>query len=205
MAYSAGGYKTVISLGSTCQTAYQLQRLGLRKFSGPLDWFVTESMDGMVRLISHRFAGFMELPRLEVIDATGECFVVRDKAYDVLSFHDFPLHHTIERWWDAYPAFKQTLNRRVSRFLQTVPQQGPILFVRTGTERHDAIRLQAALRTLTNAKFHLLIVNHHQNDRWDVAYENWGIDGILAVRMPKGADWRGSNEAWNQCLYAINR
>ncbi|UKS23930.1 papain-like cysteine peptidase [Paenibacillus sp. HWE-109] len=196
---SLGGYKAYISLGSTCQTAFQLKRLGLRKYAGPLDWFASDSIDGVVRLIDHRFNGFMELNQLELIGTTNECFVVRDNANDVISFHDFPLYLTADRWREAYPAFKQKLSRRVDRFLRTIQGQ-PILFIRTNSKRKEAQELHAALKRLVHGKFQLLIVNNHQEDREDVIYENWGLGGISSVLLPKGEDWRGFNQAWDTCM-----
>lgn len=200
MPHSAGGYKAVLSLGSTCQTAYQLQRLGLRKFAGPLDWFVSESVDGLVRLMGNRFGNFMELRNLEAISVTQECFVVRDHVHQVLSFHDFPLSHG--QWWDAYPTFKQTLNRRVVRFLDVIRQE-PMLFVRTDTNRRDAQLLQRALNTLRGGESQLLIVNHHHHDGASVWEEHWGLNGIRSVQMPTGADWRGSDPAWDFCMNGV--
>jgi hypothetical protein len=188
-----------MSLGSTCQTAYQLKRLGLRKYAGPLDWFVSDSIGGLVRLIAHRFNGLMELSHMELIGSTNECFVVRDNANHVVSFHDFPLYLTADRWWEAYPAFKQMLNRRVHRFLETIQDQ-PILFVRTQTNRKEAQELHAALKTLMHHKYQLLIVNNYQENHTAVIYEDWGLDGICSVLLPIGEDWRGSNQAWNTCM-----
>lgn len=196
---SLGGYKAYISLGSTCQTAFQLKRLGLRKYAGPLDWFVSDSIGGVIRLIDHRFNGFMEISQLELIGTTNECFVVRDNANDVISFHDFPLYLSAERWWEAYPAFKQKLKRRVDRFLSTIQGQ-PILFIRTNSKRKEAQDLHAALKKLMPGKFQLLIVNNHQEDRKDVIYEDWGLVGISSVLLPKGEDWRGFNQAWDKCM-----
>ncbi|MGQ7885899.1 DUF1796 family putative cysteine peptidase [Paenibacillus sp. WC2504] len=196
---SLGGYKAYISLGSTCQTAYQLKRLGLRKYAGPLDWFVSDSIGEVVRLIDHRFNGFMELSQLELIGTTYECFVVRDNGSGVISFHDFPLYLTAGRWREAYPAFKQKLNRRVDRFLRTIQGQ-PILFIRTNSTKKEAQELHSAIRRLKHGKFHLLIVNNHQKDSKDVIYEDWGLAGISSVLLPKGEDWRGYNQAWDTCM-----
>ncbi|MBA2936861.1 hypothetical protein HZF08_00915 [Paenibacillus sp. CGMCC 1.16610] len=196
---SLGGYKAYISLGSTCQTAHQLRRLGLRKYAGPLDWFISDSTGEVVRLINHRFKGFMELSQLELIGTTYECFVIRDNASGVTSFHDFPLYLTAERWRDAYPAFKEKLNRRVDRFMKTMQGQ-PILFIRTNATKKEAQELHAALKRLKHGKFHLLIVNNHQKDSKDVIYESWGLGGISSVLLPQGEDWRGSNQAWDTCM-----
>ncbi|MFK7691267.1 DUF1796 family putative cysteine peptidase [Paenibacillus sp. HJGM_3] len=194
---SIGSYEACISLGSTCETAFQLKRLGLRKYAGPLDWFVSDSIGGLVRLIDHRFNGFMEFSQLELIGFTNDCFVVKDSTNHVVSFHDFPLY--AGQWEEAYPAFKETLNRRVDRFLKTIHDQ-PILFIRTQTKRKEAQKLHAALKTLMHGESQLLIVNNHQEDRKDVIYEDWGLDGINSVLLPKGEDWTGLNQAWDTCM-----
>ncbi|WP_169306762.1 DUF1796 family putative cysteine peptidase [Cohnella pontilimi] len=196
---SIGAYKACISLGATCQTAYQLRRLGLRSFSGPLDWFVSDSMNGLVRLLHHRFNGFMELNQLELVGRTQECYVVKDNVNQVVSYHDFPVYIPEDRWRDAYPAFKQTLDRRVQRFMKVIREQ-PVLFVRTQTNSSEAQELLKALRKLAPGKFQLLIVNHHPPGRLDVAYEDWGLDGICSVKLPTGEDWRGSDPAWDLCM-----
>jgi hypothetical protein len=192
-------YKACISLGFTCQTAYQLQRLGLRRYAGPLDWFVSASVSGLVRLINNRFHGFMELNELEFIDISQDCYVARDNVYNVVSFHDFPLSLPPGRWQEAYPPFKEKLIRRISRFLTNV-SDGPILFVRTGTTKKEAKKLQAALNALTGGRHRLLIINYHSDNRKDIAFEDWGLPGVFTVRMHAGEDWRGSDQAWDTCM-----
>jgi hypothetical protein len=196
---SRGSYKAYISLGSTCQTAYQLKRLGLRKYAGPLDWFVSDSVNGLIRLIENRFNGFMDFNNLQLIGSTDDCFVIRDNMYSIVSFHDFPRSLSLERWWDAYPRFKETVSRRVNRFLKTVKNK-PILFVRTQTEKKEAQELHAALNTLIHDRSQLLIVNHHLDDRKDVVYEDWGLDKVFSVTVPKGDNWRGLDRAWDKCM-----
>ncbi|WP_165972037.1 DUF1796 family putative cysteine peptidase [Paenibacillus piri] len=190
----AGRYKSFVSLGSTCQAAYQLSRLGLRQFASPLDWFISDSVDGLVRLLHHRFEGFMNFSNLQLVDRTQECFVIKDRIYDIASYHDFPLY--IGRWWDAYPAFKEKMDRRVDRFWRTI-QNKPVLFVRTDTSREEAQQLKRALNALMHGNFRLLIVNNNPHFTPEVLEENWGIEGVCCVTVPGGFDWRGSNEAWN--------
>jgi hypothetical protein len=197
---SRGSYKAYISLGSTCQTAYQLKRLGLRKYAGPLDWFVSDSVNGLIRLIENRFNGFMDFNNLQLIDCTDDCFVIRDNMYSILSFHDFP--RSLERWWDVYPRFKETVSRRVNRFLKTVKNK-PILLVRTQTKKNEAQELHASLKTLIHDRSRLLIVNHHLDDRKDVVYEDWGFDKVFSVTVPRGEDWRGLDQAWDKCTRGL--
>jgi hypothetical protein len=192
-----GRYKSYMSLGSNCQAAYQLNRLGLRQSAGPLDWFASESVPGLVQLLNHQFKGLMDFKNLQLLDRTQDFFVVRDNVYDIVSFHDFPLY--VGRWWDAYPAFKEKLDRRVNRFWHTI-QNKPVLFVRTETSLKEAQLLKTTLNTLMYGKFRLLIVNNHPYPTPEVLEENWGLEGVCCVTVPRGYDWRGSDDAWNRIM-----
>lgn len=194
-----GSYKAFLSLGATCQTAYQLQRLGLRKHAGPLDWFISASVPDLTRLIGNRFKGFMEQRQLQPLGATADCFILKDLAYNVESYHDFPLTLTVHRLWDAYPGFKEKINRRVKRFL-VYAQSSPICFVRTQTTRRDALLLRKALDSVTTGQYRLLIVNHHSDNTPYAVYEDWGLERVSLVTVPGGTDWRGSDEAWNAIM-----
>jgi hypothetical protein len=189
-----GTYKAYISLGSTCQTAYQLRRLNLRRFAGPLDWFISRSVADVSRLIRNRYEGFMELNRLELLGTEPAHYIVRDNGYDIVSYHDFPL---IYRWTDAYPDFKQKINHRVNALL-TASKDGPICFVRTDTSKMEAQQLYAALKSIMPSKFQLLIINNRVD--YQVRHEDWGLHNICSISVPGGADWRGSNAAWDQVM-----
>ncbi|WP_239616385.1 DUF1796 family putative cysteine peptidase [Cohnella mopanensis] len=190
-----GAYGAYISLGSTCQTAYQLRRLQLRTFAGPLDWFISRSVTDVSRLIHNRFQGFMEFNHLEVIGTDTDQYVVRDNNYNIYSYHDFPLRY---RWTDTYPFFKQKMNRRV-RALLTAAKNGPLCFIRTDTSKNEAQQIYTAIKTIIPCRFKLLIVNN-VNDYQEVRHEDWGIPHIGSVYVSRGADWRGSNFAWNQIM-----
>jgi hypothetical protein len=191
---SVGTYKAFISLGSTCQTAYQLRRLGLRKFAGPLDWFVSESVPDVDRLLRNRFRDFFELNRLQLLGAVQDCYVVKDTGYNIVSYHDFSLHLPDYRWTEAYSPFKEKMNRRVEAFL-SMAKTGPVCLVRTQTSRSEAKQLRSALNKVMSGKYRLLIVNNA--DVREVIHEDWGLRGICSVSVPKGADWRGSDRAWD--------
>ncbi|WP_282937424.1 DUF1796 family putative cysteine peptidase [Paenibacillus sp. RC67] len=193
-----GYYKAYISMGATCQTAYQLRRLGLRKFAGPLDWFVSGTVDNVAPLIRNRFNGFMELDQLQLLGTDMDCYIVRDDKYDIVSYHDFPRSLPAFRWTDAYPDFKQKIDRRIKAFFSAAKSK-PICLIRTQTTKPEAEQLLAALNKVMAGKFRLLIVNN-RNDLHEVKYEDWGIQGVCSVSVPSGADWRGSNQAWDQIM-----
>ncbi|MBB6673754.1 DUF1796 family putative cysteine peptidase [Cohnella nanjingensis] len=190
----AGTYGSFISLGSTCQTAYQLRRLQLRKFAGPLDWFISRSVPDVARLIRNRFGGFMDLERLELAGREPDKYVVRDNEYAIVSYHDFPL---FPRWTDGYPDFKMKIDRRVHAFLTAV-KKGPVCFVRSDTSKTEAQQLYRALRAIVPGRFRLLIVNNGLER--EVRDEEWGLPHVASVSIPRGADWRGFDPAWDQIM-----
>ncbi|UQZ84259.1 hypothetical protein SK3146_03492 [Paenibacillus konkukensis] len=191
-----GKYKAFISLGSTCQTAHQLQRLGLRQFAGPLDWFISPSVPDLAKLLQSRFKSFMEWSNLQLISVIDNHYVVKDTVYQTESYHDLPL---TAPWGAPYPQFKEKLSRRVNRFLKII-NYGPICFVRIQTSEAEARHLEAALRSVTNKPFRLLIVNHHNQPTNDVIHEDWGLKHVCSVKVPAGMDWRGSDRAWDTIM-----
>lgn len=193
----AGAYKAFISLGSTCQTAHQLRRLGLRRFAGPLDWFISRGASDVARLIRNRFHGFMDPRRLELMGAHPPHHIVRDSGYDILSYHDFPLHDHV---LNAYPAFKQKIDRRIYA-MYAAASTGPVCYVRIEASKPEAAQLYSSLRAAAPGPFRLLVVNFMGDDQ--VRHEDWGYPNIASVSIPRGADWRGSDAAWDQIMYGF--
>jgi len=195
-----GTYHAYISLGAMCQTAYQLRRLGLRKFSGPLDWFIISSSPKLSHLLNKRFNGFMELNNLRHTNIVDNHYVLRDTVYQVDSYHDFPVHYNPNQ---LYPKFKEQVDRRISRFLKTI-QTGPVCFVRTHTSSSEARLLEQALYNISDGDFRILIVNLHNQRGKGVIYEDWGLQRVSSVTIPAGRDWRGSNHHWDLIMNGFN-
>jgi len=197
-----GTYHAFISLGATCQTAYQLSRLKLRKFSGPLDWFISSPSSKLSHLLETRFNGFMELDNLRLINIVDNHYVLRDMEYHVDSYHDFPIPYNPNQ---LYPQFKEKMDRRVSRFLKTI-KTGPICFVRTQTSSSEARLLEQALHGISCKDFKILIVNFHNQLGEGVIYDDWGLQRVSSVKIPSGKNWRGSDHHWDLIMkgYSLN-
>lgn len=67
-------FDVIIHCGSACTPTLNLRRLGLRKFSLPLDWVYTESFAEVGRLYKNRFKEYMELENLSLMDGAGTYF-----------------------------------------------------------------------------------------------------------------------------------
>lgn len=196
-------YRAFISLGSTCQTAHQLKRIGLRRHAGPLDWFVSPSAPDIARLIRNRFAGLMEQHRLMPLGTTLEGLIMRDTAYNIDSYHDFKFTIPGGQTNHQYSGFKQRINRRIERILLSAARHSdshPLCFIRTQTAVPEAKDLLQAIDGLTGRRAHLLIVNFRMDHQKEVLYEDWGMERICSAVIPGGVDWRGSDEAWNTIM-----
>ena len=197
---SLNQYHDIISIGSSCQTSYQLRRMKLRKESGPFDWFISTSVPGIVKLFHNQFQYYMESDQLQLIGKAHQHYIVRDTHYFVDSYHDFPFTHHENLWNQEYAAFKQKIERRVQRFLNTLAQSPSIVLVRTQMTKEEALQLHQAIKPwIGTSDYCLLAVNYHEDwARTDVVREDWGLDHIKAAQIPKGEDWRGADAAWAQ-------
>jgi hypothetical protein len=198
-----GAYDAVCSLGANCQTAYQLRRVKLRRTAGPLDWFVSQSMNGVIRLIRNRFNGLMERQSIQLIGPLQTCYCFKDSVYQLYSYHDFPLTSPPEKWDESYPPFAEKITRRAKRLLNLASFSDRLLFIRIQATIEEAQQLKAALQTIVEHEFRLLIVNYHSDLRTDTIEQAWNLDGICSVILPKGPDWRGFDQAWDYILDGV--
>lgn len=195
-------YDAVFSLGSNCQTAYQLRRISLRQEAGPLDWFVSKNIDQLIRLIEARFAGLMDRDNLERISAFRTCYCVRDTRYGILSYHDFPITERAADWALAYPEFKSKLCRRMDRMLHAWETGEKILFVRVNGGHDDCDRLYYSLKKLVKHSFDLIVIDTLADE--DAPVTRWvEASGCIRYSISKGKDWRGSDEACNKLLESV--
>ncbi|MFD2612387.1 DUF1796 family putative cysteine peptidase [Paenibacillus gansuensis] len=203
MVRSLSSYKDIISLGSSCQTAYQLRRLQLRTFAGPVDWNITQSAAGLIRLLEQRFQHFMDPGQVQMIGRAQLHYVIRDTAYQVDSYHDFPFTVPDHLWNQNYGQYKAKVDRRVQRFLHTLQSSSSLLLVRTATTKEQGEAIQKALHPMIKtANYLLLLVNDHEDQgRQDVIYNRWGNQHLHEAILPKGADWRGEDRAWTQLFF----
>lgn len=204
-----GGYDCIVSLGSSCEPAAHLRRRGLRVFSSPLDWVVSLSLTDVNRLLGQRFSGYMELPNMGVIDGNDvfvenevvqpvKSYFVKDYHYNVISVHDFPVLEGLE-WSHVYPDFKQKINMRSQRLLDTLYSSRKALFIRWGSTYEEALQLQMVLGGLTGGSCHILIVNG-VNGLESVVDRGWELPGIASLGIP---DRAGDVESWDYILDGI--
>ncbi|GIP23951.1 DUF1796 family putative cysteine peptidase [Paenibacillus sp. J22TS3] len=196
-----GVYDAVFSLGSNCQTAYQLRRLGLRQEAGPLDWFISNSHKGLVSVLENRFEDFMELDHMTLVGQFQTCYCIKDEKYQIFSYHDFPVKLPRDRWSEAYPEFHERQLRRQTRFLEAARSLERLLFVRLNCTPDEALQLHDLLTGLVTHQFTLLVVNTRQELGCESAPTIRG--GIVTAELYKGEDWRGDDVSWGGLMQHI--
>jgi hypothetical protein len=165
---------------------------------------MSSSTLGLTKLLENRFRQYMDFGNLQLIGTAQDKYIVRDSAYQIESYHDFPVTADLSWWHHPYPAFIEKTNRRVARFLSTL-KNGPVCFIRFQSTKSEAQELDRALSKITPHRYQLLIVNLHRDARNDIVYEDWGLNRISSVTIPAGTDWRGSNQAWDTIMKGFIR
>lgn len=115
-------YENVISLGYFCSVAKDLERIGLRNFSSPFDWTISD-FKGVLQLIDNDFEGFFEYENLEQSSTLHQ--VYRDSKYNIEFFHDFDPKRDLKK---QYKKVRKKYERRIRRFYNKI--QNTTLFIR---------------------------------------------------------------------------
>ena len=188
-------YETVYGLGYWCDTAGQLQGHGLRKFSGPFDWVLTTSLSYISRVIDTNFHNYMEFQNLHFLGYSEisvdkedkhhyhhQTYVLLDTFSNIISAHDFPVHEN-QDWPMAYQDFRQTLKRRIDRFINKIKTSESILFVRMQATYEEAVEFRSVMRSLTDKPFTILVVNPVEGIS-EMEEADWDLDQIASVNIP---------------------
>lgn len=175
-----GGYKHIISLGSFCSPALEIERLGLRDGSYPFDWVLSRSINNIVELISN---GFSDLFNVDFFyQWKSQCSTYENIKCDIVFVHDF------SQWRDLDSQLQQVMDkyqRRINRFYNAIQEK--TLFVRyiesdseyKYVEKNYDFILET-LKSYNRENEILYIVND------DVCCQNNGLRNSIAVQ--KDAD-----------------
>ncbi|NWL88844.1 peptidase [Paenibacillus sp. 79R4] len=197
-----GQYQAVFSLGDNCLPAIQLERNGLRPYSGPLDWLAIPQISDLNRLLLNRFAGFMDLSHLKVVSKVSDrLFLVEESFYQLYLNHDFFTHNNTETQLFAYSEVKAKYDRRVNRFLEKIATSQRILFVHSGGTLQQIPTLTSVLSRIVAGDFRLLHVNHAPVQ--GIIDHHCPQSKVCSLSLPDREIWNGNNSLWAQILSGI--
>lgn len=195
-------YDLIMSLGYNCMVAYQLKRLSLRSFSGPVDWVIIDDANQLVRLLDNRFSGYMEEHNLRILGTHNGFYSVLDTEYQAKSFHDFPVIGE-KRVLTNYREFQEKRDRRINHFMNAAAHSDSALFIRERCSYEDAINLKKSLSSLVKGTVHLLILNYTDKDH--MVENNWKEDGICSVEVISSDTKEHIRDPyWNDALRGVS-
>lgn len=128
-------FSRVVSLGSFCGPALELERYGLRDASYPLDWVIC-GIQPTLCLLDTNFEGFLLLENLERDPLNPR--IVHDLGSGVDLYHDFDPARSIA---EQYEVVQARYRRRIVRFLAGSGQR--TLFVRYMADEAECQYLEA--------------------------------------------------------------
>lgn len=116
-------YEHIISLGSFCSPALELERFGFRDASYPFDWVLSHTFKSVLELINNSFKGFLNSDQLyQRRDARQ---IYENILFDIIFVHDFSKHRSFH---EQYKNIEKKYQRRIDRFYGSIIQ--PTLFIR---------------------------------------------------------------------------
>lgn len=115
-------YKNVISLGFFCSVALEIERIGLREFSSPFDWLISD-FTSVINLIDNNFEDFLEIGYLYQYKHNRAYYI--NKKYNLAFFHDFDEYKSLE---NQINQIQEKYQKRIDRFYQRIKE--PTLFIR---------------------------------------------------------------------------
>lgn len=113
-------FENYISLGSNCNTALALSKLGLRTCKGPFDW-QTSSFEGIITLLENDFKDFLKYENLVICKDN-------QKTFDDIK-HKINYNHDIKtNLQDDYNSIFEDYQKRIDKFRKMVKK--PTCFIR---------------------------------------------------------------------------
>lgn len=115
-------FENVVSLGFFCSVARDIEKLGLRSFSGPVDW-VWSTWNGVYNSMQNEFSNYMPIENLA--QSNHENCIYADRVQGIVFFHDFSKYKSLEK---QYKDVKAKYDRRIGYFYENI--KNPTLFIR---------------------------------------------------------------------------
>lgn len=115
-------FSNFISLGYFCSVARDLEKIGLRDFSSPFDWILSD-FKSVISLINNNFMNFMNYENLA--QSKNDRTHYLDLKNKIFFFHDFSKYKSLEKQYDCV---YEKYNRRIIRFYKEIKK--PTLFIR---------------------------------------------------------------------------
>lgn len=168
-------FENVVSLGFFCSVARDIEELGLRSISGPVDW-VWSTWKGVYNAMQNEFSNYMPIENLA--QSSHDNCIYADREQGIVFFHDFSKYKSLAK---QYGDVKAKYDRRIGYFYQNIKK--PTLFIRyiwDGT--HNGKRVNEILQIEKDYENFLKLIKtyNEQNEIIFIANSNLHSD-ILPI------------------------
>lgn len=202
--------KYIISLGSTCSIAFNIEKYGLRRFALPFDWLRTD-MVSIIDCLEDQFNSFNNWNKAErspesmanfpVFDPDTESYPKENgnvamlyiNGYGMKSFHDFD--------GDNLEIVKEKYKRRIERFITLLQSDNHILFIRDELKpkkinQELVDRFHKVIKAINPHLIYALhIIVHHPKTPMNIQNCTVTIDTFQFI------DWKRENLPWLDILF----
>lgn len=195
-------YDEVVSLGSRCQVAIQMEHNGVRHLAYPFDWIVTHAQ-GLGSFIINQGSHFLDRDKVVYVGeypGNPPYYFVQDTHYGFESYHDFLPPHTPGN----FDLVKDKFQRRIKRFFALLNSNKKILFIRTDVTREEAEYLDSVIRTMHPKLVYTLVALNKTDD----FKTDWGHPRIKNFYLNiDPLDWQGDFARWKEILskFPVNK
>lgn len=200
-----GEYDFIASIGRKCQPAGRLDKLGLRTASGPFDWFASQKLPQIGKIINRGTQHMFLKENLQVNGTFKNCMDVTDTLTGFRTIHDLAIKDCPDGVDSAIASMMQKINSRYERFMRTIENADRALLVRLNAERESAAKLMSILKKkFPTTEIDVLIIKEEPG--LPLMNEDWGIPNTYVVRgdnSPSGELWLGSDELWNTVMASV--
>ncbi|MCO7630559.1 papain-like cysteine peptidase [Pseudomonas guariconensis] len=176
-----GEYDFVSSLGRKCQPAGRLDMRGLRTVSGPFDWFASQKLPQVSKIINRGTGHLFLKENLKINGTFKNCMDVTDTLSGYRTIHDLPIKDCENGLDSAIAAMMSKINTRYNRFMSLVRNSERVLFVRLNAEQESTRKLRAILdKKFPNTHIDILIIKEEEGSI--LKNENWDIPNTFVVK-----------------------
>lgn len=198
-------FDNIISLGSFCSVAMELEKRGLRCASYPFDWLITDRLEAVIDLIGNNFNDFLSCPQM---CREGRPDVYFNRKTSSHFYHDFNPHDPLE---EQIPQLQKKYDRRISRFYSDIRK--PTLFIRYCIRPYDEeyVRnnresIAVFLKSFNPENRILYIMSSGDSNR--MIPDESGDGTVCLIRQPENdfvRDWIGAVPGLGRYLYSVSR
>lgn len=202
----SGEFDMIASIGKKCQPAGRLKRLGLRSFSGPFDWFASQKMPEITKVIENGTDHLFLKENLKINGIYKDCLDVTDTKTGFRSIHDIPDTALDSGAEEAVLEMKHKISRRFDKFIKSLESADRALLVRLNATHNSIVKLRSVLDAkFPSTEITILVITENPNSKIeniDTTLPNTIF--ISGDNTPTGEFWLGSDLLWNTIFSKVS-